>query len=242
MRIPFFAHFNEVKQRFLFFTLSFLLCFCISFLDPNCALFILVKPLWVQIQGPFLFTHPLEGLHASLLAQGVLGFLFCWPLFLYHFWCFLSSSLFAYEKKTLTRLLSGFSFLFVSGFFLFYILLLPLFCDFLLGYSSWFALLEPRVLDYLFFFLRIFISLIFFLLLPFILLFIIIQWGKEPIDIEGFRPWAFVLSVLLGALISPPDLTTQAFMGLLLCFWYEILVLGLWVFWINLKNENKSKT
>ncbi len=236
-RVPFVTHFNEIKLRFFFYSLSFFSCFCVSFLDPTSTVFIFIKPLWVELQGPFLFTHPLEGIHASLLAQGFIGFLYSLPFLIYHFWCFMSSSLFLYEKKALSSLLLLFSIIFVLGFSLFYLVLLPLLCKFLLGYSSWFAVLEPRVLDYLLFFIRVLGGLLFFLLTPFVLFFICVQLGKEPRGVEGLRSWVFVFCILMGGLLSPPEVTTQMLVGLGLYFWYEILVLSLWVYWINLKSK-----
>lgn len=237
MDMPFFAHFNELKLRGLFFSLSAFLCLCVSFLDPMCALFIIIKPLWIHTQGPLLFTHPLEGIHASLGAQGILGFLFSWPLLIYHFWSFMSSSLFLYEKKILSFILFVLTSVFTLGFYVFYTGLLPFFCKFLLTYSSWFAVLEPRVLDYLFFFLRFFFLLLFFLLIPFLVFFICVQWGKEPRSIEGLRSWAIVFSALLGGLLSPPEISTQILIGFGFYLWFEVLVLGLWVYWINTENN-----
>ncbi|MBB21255.1 MAG: hypothetical protein CMP20_17725 [Rickettsiales bacterium] len=231
--LPFFIHFSEVKSRLSFVFLSLLLCLCVSFLDPTCILFMLVKPFWIQTQGPLLFTHPLEGIHASLGAQAILAILFSWPLIIYHFWCFISSSLYAHEKKILSFLIGGFVFIFLFGFFLFYEGLLPLFCKFLISYSSWFAILEPRVMDYVSFFVRFFLSLLIFFLAPFFIFFLCIQWGKEPRSVEGLRSWAIISSLLLGAFLSPPEITTQLLIGFAFYLWYEILVFGLWVYWIR---------
>jgi len=235
--LPFFIHFNELKLRLSFFFLSVFLCLCVSFLDPMCVLFILIKPLWIHIQGPLLFTHPLEGIHASLGAQGILAFLFSWPLLIYHFWSFMSSSLYLYEKKVLSFLLSVFTFIFIFGFCFFYSSLLPFFCKFLISYSSWFAVLEPRVLDYVLFFVRFFLTLLFFLTIPFVVFFICIQTGKDPKFLEGLRSWAFVFSALLGALLSPPEITTQVVIGLGFYLWYEILIMGMWIYWIKVGGE-----
>nr|YP_009646609.1 SecY-independent transporter protein [Chloropicon primus]QBX98451.1 SecY-independent transporter protein [Chloropicon primus] len=233
--LPFFIHFNELKYRSFFFLLSLFLCISVSFTDPICVLFILIKPLWVHIQGPLLFTHPLEGIHASLGAQGILSFLFSWPLFIYHFWSFMSPSLYKYEKKVLSFLLSTFLFLFVFGFSFFYIGLLPMFCKFLLTYSSWFAVLEPRVLDYVLFFVRFFLSLLFFFFIPFLIFFVCLQMGKDPKFLEGLRPWSILFCLLLGALLSPPEISTQLIIGFGFYIWYEILILGLWIYWIKTK-------
>lgn len=237
MKIPFFVHFNELKLRSFFIFLSFLFSLCVSFSDPFCVLFIFIRPLWIYIQGPFLFTHPLEGIHASILAQILLGFLFSFPVFIYHFWSFFSSSLFAYEKRTLTRLLICFGVIFIVGFSFFYFVILPIFCEFFLSYSSSYAVLEPRVLEYLFFFIKFFSGAILFLVMPFILFLVSAYWGTDPKEIESKRSWAILFSALFGAFLSPPEVMSQVFIGLSFYFWYEVLVLGLWIYWVNLKSK-----
>ena len=237
MKTPFFAHFNEVKLRFSFILLSFISSLSVSFMDPICALFILMKPLWLSVQAPFLFTHPLEGLHASLLAQVFLGFLFSIPLILYHFWSFMSSSLLTYEKRGLTRLLFSFILIFILGFFSFYFGLLPILCKFFLSYSSSIALLEPRVLEYLVFFVKLFTFVIFFLLTPLILFLACIYWEKDPKEVEGLRSWAILFSALLGALVSPAEITSQVILGFCFYLLYEVLLIGLWVYWVNIKSK-----
>ena len=237
MKIPFFIHFNEVKLRAFFIVLSLLISLCVSFLDPTCVLFIIMRPLWLSIQAPFLFTHPLEGLHASLLAQVFIGFLFSFPLIVYHFWSFLSSSLLEYEKKTLTKTLLFFTSIFAFGFYSFYFGLLPTLCEFFLSYSSSFALLEPRVLDYLIFFIKFFTCVVLSLVTPCILFLGCVYLEKNPKELEELRPWAILFSALLGALVSPAEITSQIVLGFCFYLLYELLLIGLWVHWINLKSK-----
>ena len=49
--------------------------------------------------------------------------------------------------------------------------------------------------------------------------------------------WAFVFSALLGALLSPPEITTQVVIGLGFYLWYEILIMGMWIYWIKVGGE-----
>jgi Sec-independent protein secretion pathway component TatC len=60
---------------------------------------------------------------------------------------------------------------------------------------------------------------------------------KNPKELEELRPWAILFSALLGALVSPAEITSQIVLGFCFYLLYELLLIGLWVHWINLKSK-----
>ena len=227
--VPFVSHVKELQARGLYIILSFGLCLGISFLDSSCLIFVLLKPLWKLTQTNFIFTHTLEALHASIFAHIMVSFLLCLPVGVYHLWAFISPSLYVYEKTLLTKVCQLSLGVYVLGILGFYFILFPLGCQFFLSFQSSILLLEPRVLEYLHFFVQFLIVFLGVCILPFGIFWICKTLKIQPQELQKKRSLGIVGTLLLGAFLAPPDILTQSIIAGFLFIWYEILILSLWI-------------
>ena len=202
-------HSNEIKFKFIYLVISFLLCLIISFEYSDALYYLFVKPfLVVDANRSFLFTDLREGfqttLHLALLTAGI----FVLPYAGYLTWTFWKASLYCYEIQYAYCVfwISWFSLCTYFTYTLFLPALWKFFIHFELSSGLVQIYLEATIQAYFSFTLQIWTCVIMFLVSPFLL--------KEY---AAYRSIIWFLSLLVVSLISPADLFIQSFVTL--SFW-----------------------
>ncbi|WP_299209927.1 twin-arginine translocase subunit TatC [uncultured Dokdonia sp.] len=169
----------------------------------------------------------------SITAGVVVGF----PYILYEFWKFISPGLYDNERKTSRGFIFIASLLFFMGAFFGYYVITPLSVNFLAGFKiseiiqnefdidSFISLVRSSVLA---------AGIIFEL--PIIIYFLTKIGLVTPEFLRKNRKYALVIVLILSAIITPPDISTQVIVAVPILILYEVSII---ISRIVLKREEK---
>lgn len=245
-------HFQETRLRFIYIIYTFICTFFTCY--------------WFQIEIIYLLTKPFLELHQTLIATDIteaffsvfkvcfaFSFLFSLPIFGYHSWCFFSPSFYKSEAKKINIFIFLFIFLFLIEALYIYSSLFPKICEYFTSYqiglpdsttngSTYKGIpqmmieISPRISSYIKYCLQIYFGLLLIFQLPFIFLFLFYAKICTAIDLSSKRPLFFLFFLSLSALCSPPDIWSQSFLTLILCFLFELCLFIGYIFHAKLRN------
>lgn len=173
------------------------------------------------------------GIWTSITAGVVVGF----PYILYEFWKFISPGLYDNERNSSRGFIVIASLLFFMGAFFGYYVITPLSVNFLAGFkiseiienefdiSSFISLVRASVLA---------AGIIFEL--PIIMYFLTKIGLVTPQFLRKNRKYALVIVLILSAIITPPDISTQVIVAVPILILYEVSIV---ISRIVLKREEK---
>lgn len=236
-KVPFYSHFLELRFRIFYLFVSFCFTFLVCYIDAFDFLFLFLQP--VCAPKNLIFTDITEALSAIIYLCLVVTLHLLIPLLLYNYWAFLVPGFLSGERKKWTYLLLFlFIFLLVGGGVLFNFLV-PEIVTFLSSFGVEkelvSVLLEARIQPYISFTCRLYFSLLFFFQLPF-LSFFFFKWGVLAASNLAIwrRPFYFV-TLLVAAILSPPDLVYQVALAFCFAFLYELTI------WLGFIYEKRCR-
>lgn len=156
----------------------------------------------------------------------ILAFVVAFPYIFWEVWRFIRPGLYPEERKAARGIVFICSFLFLSGVAFGYFVIAPFAVTFLSNYAvSADVGVAPRLANY--------VNLIAMLCLPTGLVFempIVVYFFSKlglltPDFMRQYRRHAFIVILILAALITPPDVITQFLIGVPLFFLYEASIL-----------------
>lgn len=168
----------------------------------------------------------------------IAGFIVAFPYVVYELWRFIKPGLYGNERKAATGMVFYTSFLFIIGVLFGYYIIAPLSVNFLGTYhvsdlvtnqidlNSYFSTLATLVLA---------CGLVFEL--PMLMYFLTKVGVVTPDSLRQYRRHAVVGVLILAAVITPPDVSSQVLVFFPLMFLYEV---SIWVSALVLKQEAKA--
>lgn len=162
---------------------------------------------------------------SSIWVSLVLGFIISFPYLLWEMWRFIAPGLHKNERKKSRGFLFIASLLFFIGVLFSYYVIVPMSVSFFYGYQisdsivnnftigSYISLITNTVLG---------VSLIFEL--PVLIYFLAKIGLVTPVFLRKYRKHAFVLVLILAAIITPPDVATQIIVSIPILILYEISI------------------
>lgn len=166
---------------------------------------------------------PLEPFFAYVKVALVCGLFLACPIWLFQVWAFVAPGLYAHERNfALPVVLSG-SVLFVGGGLFAYYAMFPLMFDVLVNQMMPDTLAGSFTVDkYLGLLLRVTVAFGVVFELPLAIALLSALGLVQPKQLRSWRKYAYVLSTVLGALLTPADPISQLMMALPLVFFYEV--------------------
>lgn len=177
--------------------------------------------------------HPLKLISLKMADQFMLhftvaiiaGLILASPYVFYEIWRFIKPALYDKEKKHASGAVIYTSILFLTGILFGYFVIVPLSIDFLATYS-----VSPEVENQIN--MRSYISTVtsitfasgFIFLLPIFSFFLSKVGILTPGFMKNYRRHAYVLLLLVSAIITPPDVFSQIMVAIPLVFLYEISI------------------
>lgn len=155
----------------------------------------------------------------ALMFGIVLGF----PYIVYEIWRFIKPGLYPNEKKAARGVVSVCSFLFISGVLFGYFIIAPFAITFLVGYDLG-AISTPSLSSYVNYMTMFTLPVGVVFELPIVVYFLSKIGLVTPEFLKSYRKHAFVLILILAAVITPPDVVTQFLIGFPLYLLYEISI------------------
>jgi sec-independent protein translocase protein TatC len=223
--MPFLDHLEELRWRLLKSVISVFVMMVICFFFSDYILELLLYP-GKQLNPPV----PLQVLKVQtvfiikLEIALVAGIIFSLPVIFYQLWQFLMPGLLERERKYIPVIVLASVLCFLAGGAFAYFIIIPYALDFFLGLAP--IDIENKIaLDfYIGFLLRIILVFGIVFELPMLSL-ILAKIGLLTAKfMRTYRKYAIVSAFILGAILTPPDPTTQILLAIPIVILYEVSI------------------
>ena len=227
-RAPLLDHLIELRRRLLWSVVAVIVLFFVCYQFASPILGVLVQPLkdaFPAGQGRLVFTE-LYGAFFVQVKVAMFAALFCaFPIISTQIWKFVAPGMYANEKRAFLPFLLATPILFVAGASLAYFVVMPTAFHFLLSFDRPVGGLQqealPEVNGYLSMVMTFLMAFGIAFLLP-VLLMLLERGGivSRPQLVAG-RRYAIVISVIIAAIATPPDVLSQLMLAGPLVLLYE---------------------
>lgn len=233
--LSFTGHLEELRSRLVTIFVTIGAC-CL-------ALYPLSKNLLSFIRAPMMeeqlyMLAPTEAFVVHLKLTIFAAIVISVPMILYQAWAFVAPGLYQDEKKYAAPFVTSATIFFLIGGGFAYKLILPFGLKFLLGFGG--EMIQPviSVAYYVSFVTKMILVFGTIFELPVIVVFLSKMGVVTPEIMRRYRKYAIVGSFVLGAILTPPDVFTQALMAGPLIILYE---LSIWVCVIISKQSSEKE-
>lgn len=234
-RAPLLTHLIELRRRLMLSLLVFALAVAVSYLFVEDIYAFLMRPLTEVFDDPAQRRMIYTGLHEAFFTYMKLAFFtglfFSLPLMFVQLWKFVAPGLYQHERRSLLPAFLMTPLLFVLGAALAFYVIMPLAWEFFLGFerlgtaTSVAVELEARVSEYLNLVIQLVLAFGISFELP-VLLHVLARIGAVTADsLRAYRKYVVVLTFLVAAFITPPDLISQLALGIPVLLLYELSIL-----------------
>ena len=227
--MPFLDHLEELRWRIIKSLGALGVGLVIGFaivLHWN-LLYILQQPIAPFLHGhKLVFTHPGDTFSITLTTAMIAAVVIAAPVIIYQAWAFLAPALHRHERRVVIPVIVGAVLLFVAGVALAYFFVLPMTLKFLMNFQV--ESMEPMITASEYFGLVTMLALAMggVFELPILILGLAAMGLVTPQFLSKFRKYAFVLSYIVAAFITPGDLLITTFaLTVPLYLLYELSVL-----------------
>jgi sec-independent protein translocase protein TatC len=224
---PFMAHLLELRNRLLRIFIAVLVIFAILFPFSEVLYLYISEPLRAflpsastmiatEITSPFLTPFKLTLVSAMFISM---------PYTLYQLWAFVAPALYQQEKKVAVPLFCASVILFYTGMAFAYYLVFPLVFMFFTSVAPEGISVMPDIRAYLDFVLKLFMAFGLSFQIPIAV--VILSWigTVNPNKLAKKRPYVFVLCFVIGMLLTPPDIISQALLAIPMWLLFEVGIL-----------------
>ena len=175
--------------------------------------------------GNLIFISPTEAFVVNIKVAIATGIACAFPVVAFQMWSFIAPGLYPREKKVFLTLFFSSIFFFAGGMAFSYFAILPLAFKFLLRFSApWFQpmLTAGRYFSFIF---KLTIAFGLAFQLP-IVIFFLVAADLVPLEtFSSYRRTIWMVSFIVGAILTPPDVLSQAMMSLPLIVLFEASLL-----------------
>jgi sec-independent protein translocase protein TatC len=224
---PLVAHLSELRDRLLRSILAVLLIFCALFAFANDIYSFVSEPLRellpegatmiaTEVASPFLTPFKLTMVTAVFIAM---------PYVLFQLWTFVAPGMYRHEKRLAIPLMASSVLLFYAGAAFAYYVVFPLVFGFFTSVGPGDVTIMTDINRYLDFVLKLFFAFGLAFEIP-IAAVIVIKAGIITADeLAKKRPYIVVGCFVLGMLLTPPDIISQALLAIPMWILFEVGVI-----------------
>ena len=224
-------HTIELKYRFYSLILSFFLSLSLIFHYNYDCLYLFISYIHQISQGEIfhlIYTSPMEAFISSLSLSFSLSFYLIIPNLFIHAYLFFLQGMQLQEKKQIRKILIFIYFSYLSTIILTILYFIPLIISFSSQYENvngtYIISMMGKLQDYQSFFIRLLYLTLIINLFPVILVISIkLKWLSIH-TLMKYRRWYYFLTLIIGAIITPPDLIYQIILALFFILFYEIFL------------------
>ena len=221
-------HLAELRKRLMISAGALIVLFFISFGFWEIILNWMIVPLKDALPegSPIIFTQVGEAFFTALKVSFFSAFIFGLPVLFWQFWLFVAPGLYDNEKLLVIPFVTFATVMFVGGSLFAYYVVFPFGFTYLINFGSELFTALPSIGDYVGFFTKLMIGFGIAFELPVFTLFLAKLGLVDNKTLSGFFPYAVILSFIVSALLTPPDVITQFLMAgpLIILYGASILI------------------
>lgn len=235
---PFMSHLEELRKRLVICAISVGIGFVIAYFFAEQLFQILVLPLKQNMKEgqQLIFTNLPEMFFAYLKTALVTGILASAPIIFYQLYKFVAPGLYRHERSLVVPFVISSTLLFVGGSLFGYFIVFPFGFRFFLGFANESIQALPSVKEYFSFAVKLLFAFGLVFELPVVAFFLGKMGILTPELMRRKRKYAILLTFVLGAILTPPDIVTQCMMAGPLIILYEISI-----FVVRMAKEKKEE-
>lgn len=222
------GHLAELRYRLVISVFAIFIAFCVTFFFASQIILFLRQPLMAALpqgNGGLHFTGPLDVFMSQIKVSFLCAVIFACPIWLNQFWRFIEPAMYQHERRMILPFTVMSVVLFCFGIFFSYYLVLPMALDFLIKLGLEVGSPIIAINDY--------ISILTVTIFGFGIVFetplVLVLLGTLGVltaeMLRKARRYVIVGSLVLAALIVPPDPLSQVGMAIPLYLMYEISIL-----------------
>ena len=219
-------HLGELRKRLVISAISWLVAFlgCYSFAEK----------LFEYISGPvrralpegssLVFINATEPFFTILKVAALAGLVVAFPIIIWQVWSFIAPGLYAHEKKFAIPFVFFSSLCFGSGTYFGFSLVFPMIFSFLITYGTGVGGIHAMLSmgAYLTLATRLLIAFGLVFELPIVIFFLARMGIVDHKWLAKNRKFALLLAFVIGAVLTPPDVFSQASIALPFIILYEV--------------------
>lgn len=255
-RMPFLAHLRELRDRLRNAVIALIVGFVIAYFFKEELFVFLARPFieaWhrqpAEIVGQvqMYFGSPIDPFWAYLSIALYAGIFVAAPFIFYQLWQFVAPGLYTQERRYGVAFAAASALFFLGGAAFCYFLVMPEVFDFLLGYANANVgeldklgqsyelgtplALKPHIFmkDYIALTRKLMLGFGLVFELPLAIFFLSAIGMVTPRGLWRFNRWWIVISFIIGAILTPPDVVSQVFMAVPLIVLYNLSILVAWL-------------
>ncbi|MBW2094983.1 MAG: twin-arginine translocase subunit TatC [Deltaproteobacteria bacterium] len=224
---PFLSHLEELRKRLVAISIGVGVAFVICYIFSERLFQYLILPLKTVLpEGDrLIFTNLPEMFITYLKVSLIAGILLAAPFIFYELWLFIAPGLYQREKRYVIPFVLFSTILFVGGSLFGYFVVFPFGFKFFLGFSNEYVKALPSVKQYFSFSIKLLFAFGVVFELP-VVVFFLTKMGIVTSDfLKKQRKYAILLTFVIAAILTPPDVATQCMMAGPLIILYEISIL-----------------
>ena len=222
-QMSFFEHLEELRFRLIKSLIALFIAFIAAYFISDKIIELLSKPVAAAENSNLTLLAPTEGFMVRLKASFLAGLIIASPVIFFQFWKFVAPGLYAKEKKFVYPVAGWSVLLFALG-AVFAYQVLPFAVKFFLSFSGEGVANAWSLSKYITFVTYLLLAFGLVFELPLVIFFAARMGLVTPEFLRKKRRHAIVLLLVLSALITPPDIFTQAVLALPLVVLYEISI------------------
>jgi sec-independent protein translocase protein TatC len=239
---PFIGHLEELRKRLISSAIAVGIGFAASYAFAERLFGLLVAPLQAVLpEGDHLiFTNLPEMFFTYLKVSLLAGIMLVAPYIFYQLWMFIAPGLYRKEKKYVIPFVVASTLLFVGGSLFGYFVVFPFGFKFFIGFSNEYVKALPSVKQYFSFAIKLLFAFGVVFELPVVIFFLAKMGVVTPQLLRKKRKYAILMTFVLAAILTPPDVVTQCMMAGPLIILYEIGILVAQIAWKSREKKKKD--
>ena len=246
-KAPLLDHLIELRSRLLKCVVALFLGFVLCFTFSEQLFAILVHPLREAFgagQGKLVYTKLYEAFFVQVKVAFFGAFFLSFPIIANQLWAFVAPGLYAKEKKALLPFILATPILFMLGASLAYFVVMPTAFHFFLQFQGDSSGIEVEALPsadaYLGLVMQFILAFGISFLMPVLLMLLNRAGIVSRAQLVGMRRYMIVISFIIAAVFTPPDVVSQLMLALPLMLLYEITLLAIWFTDRKARSEEQS--
>ena len=231
--MSFWEHLDELRNRLRKALVAFVVGFGVAWALREQILGLLVIPFrqaWVEQKLPgtpeLHFAAPSDAFMAYVRQSMIAGVVIAAPVVFWQLWAFVAPGLYAKEKKSALAFVVSSSALFAGGGFFGWKVAFPVAFNYFLSMSGNLGdnavMIRPTVMmtEYLDFIGQLLLAFGAIFELPLLILFLSVAGIVNYVQLWRFGRWFVLIAFTVGAVLTPPDVTSQMIMSIPMCALY----------------------